>query len=77
MSSRRQEREGDLDRQVELLRELAEHEERRVVAIYRDVGSGLSDKRSGFTRMLKRMSDAQVSEVWVSTRDRLAGSRLG
>lgn len=72
VSSRRQKDEGDLDRQVERLEQLAEASGKRVVATYRDVASGLSDTRRGFLAALRKCAGQDVTELWVTHPDRLA-----
>ena len=74
VSSRRQEKEGDLQRQTERLQELATTEDRVSVTVT-DVASGLSDTRVGLMKVCDLVKETQYSEVWVTTEDRL--SRFG
>jgi len=56
---------GDLERQVESLREeYPEHE------IIKDTGSGLNYKRKGFQTLLERVYSGTVSEVAITHKDR-------
>ena len=54
----------DLVRQIEDLGRAAER--RVVLATYRDVASGLSDKASGLKKLLRRVEDGDVSTVLVT-----------
>jgi len=65
----------DLVRQVEDLGRAAEG--RQVLATYRDVASGLSDKARGLKKLLERVEDGDVSTVLVTHPDRLARFGLG
>ncbi|MHB1599233.1 MAG: IS607 family transposase [Acidimicrobiales bacterium] len=73
VSSRRQAAEGDLERQIERLRGWAETERPgSELLVFSDVGSGLSDNRSGLRRVLARVQRDDVSEIVVTHRERLA-----
>ncbi|MDA8295367.1 MAG: IS607 family transposase [Actinomycetota bacterium] len=73
VSSRRQAAEGDLERQIERLRGWAETERPgSELVVFSDVGSGLSDNRSGLRRVLARVQRDDVSEIVVTHRERLA-----
>ena len=65
----------DLVRQVEDLERAAEG--RTVLATYSDVASGLSDKRRGLGKLLRRVEAGDVSAVLVTHPDRLARFGLG
>jgi predicted site-specific integrase-resolvase len=43
-----------------------------VVAVYRDIGSGLSERRRGLTRALAGAERGEYEFLWVTHRDRLA-----
>ncbi len=60
----------DLVRQIEDLERAAEG--RVVLATFSDVASGLSDKRRGLKKLLRRVEDGDVSAVLVTHPDRLA-----
>ena len=47
------EQKEDLNRQIELLVKEAEGDNYKVMGIYKDVGSGLNDKRTGLRRMIR------------------------
>lgn len=65
----------DLVREVEDIEEVAGG--RTVLATYGDVASGLSDKRRGLKKLLRRVEDGDVSAVLVTHRDPLARFGLG
>jgi predicted site-specific integrase-resolvase len=65
----------DLVRQIEDLERAAEG--RVVLATFSDVASGLSDKRRGLKKLLRRAEDGDVSAVLVTHPDRLARFGLG
>jgi predicted site-specific integrase-resolvase len=68
VSSRKQE--GDLQRQVEFLRQrYPDHE------VITDIGSGINNKRKGFQTILEQLFRNNVKEVVVSSGDRF--SRFG
>ncbi len=65
----------DLVREVEDLEQAAEG--RVALATFSDVASGLSDKRTGLKKLLRRVEDGDVSAVLVTHPDRLARFGLG
>jgi putative resolvase len=72
VSSRRQQGEGDLDRQVARLRE---HDGDLVV--FADVASGLSDRRAGLQKALGECMKPGVDRLLVEHPDRLARFGVG
>lgn len=70
VSSHRQRAEGDLERQMERLREGAGG--RPVAGEFFDVASGLSDKRKGLRKALRACQDAEVTALLVTHDERLA-----
>jgi predicted site-specific integrase-resolvase len=72
VSSRRQQAEGDLDRQVARLRE---HDTELVV--FSDVASGLSDRRAGLRKALGECMKPGVDRLVVEHPDRLARFGVG
>lgn len=76
VSSRRQQAEGDLDRQVTRL--VAEADQYgTLVGTFTDVASGLSDRRHGLKRALTACQSGQVGVLLVTHRDRLARFGVG
>jgi putative resolvase len=72
VSSRRQQAEGDLDRQVARLRE---HDTELIV--FSDVASGLSDRRAGLRKALGECMKPGVDRLVVEHPDRLARFGVG
>lgn len=75
VSSRRQAQEGDLDRQMAVLRNRAQ--DRLVLGEFSDVASGLSDRRAGLRRALRACLVPEVTELWVTHPERLARFGIG
>lgn len=71
VSSSKQKEQGDLDRQVELLKKYADERGYTVVDVITDVGSGLEEGRGGLKRLLRMVADKRVDVVLVTYRDRL------
>jgi len=71
VSSHEQKQKGDLDRQSQRLSEHCAKKKYRVEHIIKDVGSGLSDTRSGFNKLFDLVIQKKVSKVIVEHKDRL------
>ena len=73
VSSRRQAAEGDLDRQIDHLRDWAasEHPDAEL-RVFSDVASGLSDSRAGLRRALAYCQRPEVTVLAVTHPERLA-----
>lgn len=71
VSSRRQQTEGDLDRQMTRLREASEGYG-PVVGVFSDVASGLSDNRTGLRKALDACREPEVTTLLITHPDRLA-----
>ena len=71
VSSSKQKEQGDLDRQVELLKKYANERGYVIVDIITDVGSGLKEERRGLKKLLKMVADGRVDVVLITYRDRL------
>lgn len=70
VSTSEQRREGDLDRQLDRLKNAAG--ERPLVGVFTDVASGLSDRRPGLNRLLQRVERGDIEVVLIEHADRLA-----
>ncbi len=70
VSSHEQKQKGDLDRQVEYLRATIPKEYKKIVVI-KDVGSGLNDQRRGLKQLMKLVITGEVTDVAITTKDRL------
>jgi putative resolvase len=73
VSSRRQQAEGDLDRQVARLREHGGSD----LAVFTDVASGLSDRRAGLRKALGECMKPGMDRLLVEHPDRLARFGVG
>jgi len=71
VSSGKQKEQGDLDRQVELLKKYANERGYIIVDIIADVGSGLKEERIGLKKLLKMVANKRVDVVLITYRDRL------
>ena len=72
VSSSRQEKSGDLKRQLSDLKKFSRKKGYSVHKQYSDVGSGLNDKRKGLLNLLKDASSGKFEIVIVNYNDRLA-----
>lgn len=72
VSSNKQREQGDLDRQVELLKKYANERGYIIVDIITDVGSGLKEERRGLRKLLRMVVEGRVNVVLITYRDRLA-----
>ena len=71
VSSSKQKEQGDLDRQVELLKKYANKQGYIIVDIITDVGSELKGERRGLKKLLKMVANGGVDVVLITYRDRL------
>ena len=71
VSSHGQKENGDLDRQIEGLRDYAHDHGWTVESTYTDVGSGLNEDRRGLASLLDDIQNAEYGRVLVTYEDRL------
>ena len=71
VSSHGQKDNGDLDRQLDRLRDYAHDHGWTIENTYTDVGSGLNEDRRGLTQLLADVQDADYGRVLVTYEDRL------
>ena len=71
VSSHDQKQKGDLDRQCQRLSEYCAKQKYKVDNILKDVGSGLSDCRSGLNRLFDLVIDKKINKVVIENKDRL------
>lgn len=71
VSSHEQKQKGDLDRQSQRLSEYCAKKKYQVEHIIKDVGSGLSDTRNGFIKLMNLVIDKKISKVVIEHKDRL------
>lgn len=71
VSSHEQKTKGDLDRQSSRLSEFCANKKFNVEYIIKDVGSGLSDTRSGFLKLTKLVIEGKITNIVIENKDRL------
>lgn len=71
VSSQKQKVSGDLDRQSQRLSEYCAKHNLYVEHIIKDCGSGLNDKRQGFTQLTDLIVKGKVNKVIIEHKDRL------
>jgi len=72
VSSIKQKRDGDLDRQKERLLQAAKERGYRIVDVIAEQASGINEKRRGLRRIFRLAEDRRIDLVLVEFRDRLA-----
>lgn len=77
VSSHEQKTKGDLDRQSQRLSEYCAKRKYMVEHIIKDVGSGLSDSRSGFIKLSKLVTEKKISKIIIEHKDRLIRFQFG
>lgn len=70
-SSSEQKTKGDLDRQIERLKQYATSQNYDIYDIIGDVGSGLNDKRKGFSKLCDMVINREVNKIIIEHKDRL------
>ncbi len=71
VSSHKQKRDGNLDRQIERLRNYCSAKGYKVIDVITDVASGLKEDRSGLQKLFKMAEGKQIDVVVVEFKDRL------
>jgi predicted site-specific integrase-resolvase len=71
VSSHEQKAKGDLDRQSSRLSEFCAKKKFNVEHIIKDVGSGLSDTRSGFLKLTNLVINRKITSLVIEHKDRL------
>jgi putative resolvase len=71
VSSHKQAKRGDLDRQVEKVSAHAIKQEHVIYKIYKDVGSGLNMNRKGLWKMIQDAKRGRFSTIYINFKDRL------
>jgi len=61
----------DLDRQETLLKEYVVSNGFKIDLIYKDIASGMNDKRKEFNNLLKMVIENKVNKVFITYKDRL------
>lgn len=71
VSSHEQKQKGDLDRQSQRISEYCAKKKYKVEHIIKDVGSGLSDTRTGFVKLVDLVIKKKISKIVIENKDRL------
>ena len=71
VSSHKQAKRGDLDRQGEQVKNHALTKGKKIFKIYKDVGSGLNMNRKGLWTMIRDAKKGKFSTVFINFKDRL------
>lgn len=71
VSSHKQNKRGDLDRQKELLKDYANLNNLKLIKIYKDIGSGLNTNRKGLWHLIQDSKKNQFSTILINFKDRL------
>ena len=71
VSSHEQKAKGDLDRQSNRLSEYCAKKKYVIEHIIKDVGSGLSDTRHGFVKLMDLVIEKKISKVVIEHKDRI------
>ena len=71
VSSHKQKKDGNLDRQIERLRSYCSAKGYKIIEVITDVASGLKEDRSGLQRLFDIVEKHQVDVVAIEFRDRL------
>ena len=66
-----QKQHGDIDRQSQRLSEYCAKKKYKVEYIIKDVGSGINDKRKGFAKLCKLITEKKINKVVIEHKDRL------
>ena len=70
-STSNQKQHGDIDRQSQRLSEYCAKKKYKVEYIIKDMGSGINDKRKGFVKLCKLITDKKINKVVIEHKDRL------
>jgi excisionase family DNA binding protein len=71
VSSHEQKQKGDLDRQCQRITEYCVKKKYVINSVIKDVGSGLSDTRIGFLKLIDLVINRKINRVIVEHKDRL------
>lgn len=66
-----QKQHGDIDRQSQRLSEYCAKKKYKVEHIIKDMGSGINDKRKGFVKLCKLVTERKINKVVIEHKDRL------
>jgi predicted site-specific integrase-resolvase len=71
VSTQAQSKRGDLDTQINTLLTYCATQNPINLQVYKDVGSGLNDKRKGLTKLIQDIENNQINRLFITYKDRL------
>jgi len=71
VSSHKQNKRSDLDRQIDLLKDYANLNNLKLISIYKDIGSGVNINRKGLWHLIQDSKKNQFSTILINFKDRL------
>lgn len=71
VSTHKQKERGDLDRQIQSLKDFAINKNPKSLETITDVASGLNDNRKGLNKIIRMVQTDSIDRVFVSYKDRL------
>lgn len=71
VSTHKQKERGDLDRQIQSLKDFAINKNPKSLETITDVASGLNDNRKGLNKLIKWVQEDKVDRIFISYKDRL------
>jgi predicted site-specific integrase-resolvase len=71
VSTQTQSKRGDLDHQINTLLSFCATKNPVNLQIYKDVGSGLNDKRKGITKLIQDIESNKINRLFIMYKDRL------
>lgn len=77
VSSHDQKQKGDLDRQFQRLTEFCIKNKYTIIEGIKDVGSGLSDSRTGFVKLTNLVIKQGITKIVIENKDRLTRFQFG
>lgn len=71
VSSQKQDKDGNLERQIDRLLKWSKENNYEVVKVFKDTASGINDKRKGFWKMMEFIKENNIPYLIVEFHDRL------
>ncbi len=72
VSSHRQKKDGDLDRQLKILTDECKHRFKTSPLVFSDIGSGLNMRRRGLSKLFTLAKNGSIHTLLITHKDRLA-----
>ena len=71
VSTHKQKARGDLERQIQYVKDYVIYQNPTNLEIIKDVGSGLNDSRKGIIKLINEVQEDKVNRIFVNDKDRL------